>query len=168
VSEPHKRLKSYAILFDLDGTIIDIGHRLKHLRKPVPDWDAFYAAADSDDLIPGGAVIYNLIATQARMLGHAIKEGGHDAEIPFVDIITWRPERMRPQTIAWLATCGLIMPRALHMRADDDNRHGEAVKLDMFERHYDGKENVLAVFEDNPLVIRVFREIGIHCYQTAP
>ena len=154
-------MRAYAFLFDLDGVIADWRPRLKH--RDAGDWDTFYKEMPYDEVLPAGAVTYNLMATQCRILGHAIREKGLDADAPMVDIVTCRPEKMRAVTITWLASNGLIMPRNLHMRPDDDERPHHEIKLDMYRQFYEGKEAVMALFEDNLDIIQAFEAIGITC-----
>lgn len=160
--------KSYVILFDLDGTLADCTHRI-HLVKSNdhPDWERFWDECSKDQPIAAGAVIYNLLCTQAMILGRQIKEGGIDADIPFVDIMTGRPEKLRGETIAWLTYSGLLMPRALHMRPDGDHRPDSVLKIELYERLYKDKETVLAVFEDRERCVKAWRTTGIPCFQVA-
>jgi len=43
------------IIFDLDGTLALIGHRVHHITSEKPDWTAFYTAC-ADDL-PNSPII---------------------------------------------------------------------------------------------------------------
>ena len=174
---------NYVILFDLDGVIADWSHRLPYIQlnkldadtpidlspandpKPYADWDAFYAAMPDDPIIEAGATLYNLLATQCLVLGHAIREKQIEADTPFIDLISCRPEKMRQVTLDWLNKNELIMPRNLHLRADNDDRPHWRIKLDMYEQFYEGRETVLVVFEDNAETIAAFRGMGITCYQ---
>lgn len=160
-----KRLKSYAILFDLDGVIADWRRRLQH--RDNGDWETFYKEMPYDELLPAGAVVYNLMATQCRILGHAIHEKGLDADVPMVDIVTCRPEKMRSVTVAWLVSNGLVMPRNLHMRPDDDERPHHEIKADMYRQFYQKRgESVLVLFEDNTETIEAFEKLGVPCVHT--
>jgi hypothetical protein len=155
------KLRSYAILFDLDGVIADWRRRL-HYRDE-GDWDRFYAEMQYDEPLPGGAIVYNLLAMQCRLLGRGIHEKGLDVDVPMVDIVTCRPEKMRATTVAWLASNGMVMPRNLHMRPDGDERPPAEIKLDMYRQFYADRESVLALFEDNAETIAAFEAIGIAC-----
>lgn len=39
-------------LFDIDGTVADVSHRLRHIQKQPKDWRAFFAAVQDDLPIP--------------------------------------------------------------------------------------------------------------------
>jgi hypothetical protein len=49
-------------VFDIDGVVADVRHRLHHLDRP-KSWPAFFAAADQDTVLPEGA---RLVADLAR------------------------------------------------------------------------------------------------------
>ncbi len=40
-------------VFDMDGVVADVRHRLHHLRRQ--NWSRFFAAADADPLLAEGA-----------------------------------------------------------------------------------------------------------------
>jgi hypothetical protein len=150
--------KGYVILFDIDGVLAE--------RQEFPDLDAFYAALPTMQGIPAGVVLFNLLTTQAQIVGHAIIHGKiMGAEIPFVDLITCRKESSREATMKWCDEIGMIVPRKMLMRADDDHRPHKEIKMDMYERYYKDKEEVLVLFEDNIETIKAFRDIGITVYQ---
>ncbi len=159
-------MKSYVFLVDLDGVMADWSHRLPLIHQEQPDWEAFYAAMPADPVIPAGCVLFNFLVTQSQIIGHAIAAGNvHGAEVPFVDVVTCRPERTRQVTMEWFTANGLLAPRHMHMREDMDTRPHHIIKLDMYRQHYDGKEEVLVLFEDNTDTIKAFRDIGITVYQ---
>ena len=159
-------MKSYVFLIDLDGVLADWSHRLPLIQQEPEDREAFYAAMANDPVIPAGCVLFNMLVTQAQIIGHAISAGNvTGAEVPFVDIITCRPERTRDTTMVWFEANGLLAPRRMHMREDLDTRPHSVIKMEMYEKYYKGKEEVLVLFEDNADTIKAFRDIGITVYQ---
>ena len=156
---------SYVIIFDLDGTLADHSGRLKHLTADNSGWDKYFAHIEEDEVVVAGAVIFNLLATQCRQLGHLIKEKKLEAETPFVDILTGRPEKYRAQTLEWLVRQGFLMPRAIHMRPEGDFRQDAVLKIEMYEQIYKDKETVLAVFEDRERCVKAWRAAGVPCFQ---
>ena len=167
-------MSAYAIIFDLDGCLADWSHRLHYIEikgpvmdpKPNADWDAFYDAMPDDPVLPG-AVLYNLLVNQSRFLQRQVALGKGSFDVPVVDILTCRPEKMRAVTESWFERNGLLKPRAMHMRADDDDRPHAEIKLEMYRQHYLGKEEVIAVFDDNPDIIAAFRSAGVMAYHVA-
>ena len=154
-------MAGYAILWDLDQCIADWSHRLP-LRE-AGNWTDFYAEIPNDPTLPG-AVLWNLLANQARMLEQAVIQKALNIDYPVLDVLTCRPERMREATVKWFEDNGLLQPRVMHMRRDDDIRPPQEIKVEMWRKHYEGVEEVLALFEDNADTIEAFREIGITCY----
>ena len=181
-------MNAYALIFDIDGCIADWSHRLHYIRDfevkgmralgglqvnqdrwyplPNPDLDAFYAAMPDDPVLPG-AVIYNLLVNQSRYLHRQVSLGKVSAEWPAVDVISCRPEKTRAVTVEWFERNGLLQPRAMHMRADDDDRPHAEIKLEIYKEFYLGREEVVALFDDNAETIAAFREVGVPCYQVS-
>lgn len=119
-------------VFDVDGVVADVRHRLHHLEGR-RDWRRFFAAAADDPLLPEGAV---LVADLAR---------GHE-----VVWLTGRPNRLRAVTRDWLVDHGL--PAAeLHLRPDGDYRPARAVKLDVLRRL--APRRIEAFVDDDPEVV---------------
>lgn len=48
----------------------------------------------------------------------------------------------------------------LYMRAPGDMRKDSVVKRELYEAHIKGKYNVVAIFDDRPQVLRLWRELG--------
>lgn len=164
----------YALIFDLDGVLADWSHRRYHYGTDWSDNSPDMLASrevgnlliPNDEPIGAGVVLFNMLITQAHIIGRAIVGSGlDDAQVPFVDILTCRPNRLREVTVKWMNDKGLLAPRALHMRADDDHRPHEVIKMEMYEKFYKGKEDVMVLFEDNERTIKAFREAGITVYQ---
>jgi hypothetical protein len=97
-------------VFDIDGVVADVRHRLHHLDRP-RSWGAFFDEAADDPLLPQGA---SLVADLAR---------AHD-----VVWLTGRPEWLRGVTAQWLAAHGLPAGE-LHMRPSADRRPARVFKL---------------------------------------
>jgi phosphoglycolate phosphatase-like HAD superfamily hydrolase len=74
-----------AVVFDMDGVLSDASGRQHFLEGPRMQWDAFFEACGEDALI-----------TSAATLGHLL-----DPRLTVI-LLTARPHRVRPQTLAWL------------------------------------------------------------------
>lgn len=101
-----------AVVLDLDGVLAGTRHREHHLRRRPRDWDAFFAAADADPLLPEGAAV----AREAVGRGRAVV------------YLSGRPERTRAATLAWLERHGLP-PGPVVLRPDGDRRPARVVKV---------------------------------------
>jgi phosphoglycolate phosphatase-like HAD superfamily hydrolase len=131
----------YAVV-DIDGVVADVRHRLHHIERSPKDWDAFFAAAVDDPLLPEGkAVVDELVAS------------GHE-----LVWLTGRPERCRRDTVAWLERVGLPAAR-LHMRRDGDRRPARQTKLGVL-RMLAARRPVAVMVDDDDLVARTVRAAG--------
>lgn len=144
-------------LFDIDGTVADLSHRLHHIAPayddfgnlPPKDWTAFYAACHLDTPIPH-------IVELAKMLGKC-------APIVFV---SGRSDECRPATEVWLNR-EIAIWDALYMRKAGDHRPDNLIKIEMLAQiRADGYEPIMA-FEDRNQVVKMWRERGIPCAQVA-
>jgi hypothetical protein len=102
-------------VFDIDGVVADVRHRLHHLRRP-GRWSQFFRAAGEDPLLAEGAA---LVADLSRE---------HD-----IVWLTGRPDWLRDTTVAWLTEHGLPGTE-LHMRPDGDYRPARIFKLGVLRR----------------------------------
>ena len=135
------------VIFDLDGTLADCGHRLHHLRKEPRDKDRFSAECWLDTPIP-----------HALDLLHSLSKAGHR-----IELWTARREEQREATRLWLEKRGVgSCYQVLKMKP-----HGDPV------RDHDLKERWLKeldwppdlVFEDRQRVVDMWRRNGVPCYQ---
>jgi phosphoglycolate phosphatase-like HAD superfamily hydrolase len=138
-----------AYLFDIDGTIADLSHRLHHITNAPKDWPAFYAGCGRDTPIE-----------HICDLAHALWS---KAAIVFV---SGRSDECREQTVAWMRDHKVPMTR-LYMRAAGDHREDNVVKSELLDRLIaDGFEPIMA-FDDRNQVVKMWRERGIPCAQVA-
>jgi phosphoglycolate phosphatase-like HAD superfamily hydrolase len=128
-------------VFDIDGVLADVRHRLHHLEARPQRWERFFQAAGRDPLLEEGA----------RRLRDAL--AGHD-----VLYLTGRPERTRRLTERWLAGHGLPTGPLL-MRADDDVRPARYLKRSVLRRLARTRE-VVSVLDDDPAVVAVLAADG--------
>ena len=119
-------------VFDVDGVVADVRHRLHHLQRR-GSWSAFFAAADRDPLLPEGA---ELVADLGR---------AHD-----IVWLTGRPEWLRQVTTDWLARHNLPSGE-LHLRPSGDYRPAPRFKLGVL-RALAGR-GIAAVIDDDEEVV---------------
>jgi len=128
-------------VFDIDGVLADVRHRLHHLEARPQRWERFFQAADRDPLLAEGAD--RLHAAQAD----------HD-----VIYLTGRPERSRRLTERWLRHHDLP-DRPLVMRADDDHRPARWMKREVL-RTLSATRDIVSVLDDDPAVVAVLEADG--------
>jgi phosphoglycolate phosphatase-like HAD superfamily hydrolase len=126
-------------VFDIDGVVADVRHRLHHLNG-WRAWDSFFADADQDPLLPEGA---QLVADLSRQ---------HE--------IVWlsgRPEWLRGVTREWL-TDHHLPDGELYLRPYQDYRPAPAFKLDVLHRL--APRGIAAVIDDDDEVIQAALDAG--------
>lgn len=127
-------------VFDIDGVVADVRHRLHHLhgRK---SWSGFFRAAGADRLLePGARLVHDLGAE-------------HD-----IVWLTGRPEWLREVTASWLDEHGLP-PGDLFLRPDGDYRPACAYKLGVLRRLRE-RRTIAAFIDDDPEVVAVAQSAG--------
>jgi phosphoglycolate phosphatase-like HAD superfamily hydrolase len=135
-------------IFDIDGTLADLSHRLHHITGETKDWDAFFAACERD------APIEHMCDVARTLLTHST-----------IVFASGRSDAVRSQTETWLADRRLY--GAVYMRRAGDHRHDDIVKGELIDRIIaDGFEPIL-VFEDRQRVVDMIRKRGIPCAQVA-
>lgn len=136
-------------IFDLDGTLADLSHRLHLIQKDPKDWDAFFDACEDDTPIE-------------HMCRLAYRLGLYDGIV----IASGRSSRVRLKTENWFRRTNTFYD-ALYMRADGDHRPDDVVKLELLERiRAEGWDPIMA-FEDRDRVVAMWRNAGIPCAQVA-
>ena len=129
------------VVFDIDGVLADVRHRLHLVEGRRKDWDAFFAAAPADPPLPDGVQLAQGLADASR-----------------IAYVTGRPQRYRRDTELWLRQHGL--PRGeLLMRAEGDRRPARQVKPQLLARLAQ-KGPIAAVVDDDPAVCAALREAG--------
>ena len=119
-------------VFDIDGVVADVRHRLHHLDWPV-SWRGFFQEADADPLLAEGARL--------------VADLGSEHEIVW---LTGRPEWLRDVTENWLARHGL--PDAeVHLRPVHEHRPARLYKLGVLRRL--APRGIAALIDDDPEVV---------------
>lgn len=147
------------IVFDIDGTLADIRHRLKWVSGEVKDWDRFYQDVRQDGVIEPIAELFLLTCIG---LGH------YDIAYNMrVICITGRPERTRAATLKWFREKIGPEPDAIYMRKDHDFRPDVEIKREWVEKLREEGHNFILAFEDRDRVVKMYRDLGIQCCQVA-
>jgi hypothetical protein len=129
-------------VFDVDGVLADVRHRLHHVERKPKNWPAFFAAMDADTPLAVGVSLVQRYADE-----------GHE-----VAYLTGRNESYRALTVAWLQRHGLPDGR-LVMRRNDDRRPARVFKPQALSRiARDGQ--IVAVVDDDRAVVDVLRHEG--------
>lgn len=129
-------------VFDVDGVVADVRHRLRHIARQPKDWARFFSAADRDPPLSEGT---DLVHHYAR---------DHD-----LVWLTGRPEWLRPVTERWFTRHGLPAGRLL-MRPEDDRRPARDYKLGQLRKlARDG--DIAVIVDDDPAVVKRLTNEGL-------
>jgi hypothetical protein len=139
---PSDAARSSIVVFDIDGVLADVRHRLHFLQHRPKDWDGFFAAATGDSVLePGRDAV--LLAAQAH-------------EIVY---LTGRPRSLERVTRDWLASAGLPDGR-LFMRRHSDRRPARQVKVEVL-RSLSLEHEIVMVIDDDAAVVDAIRAISL-------
>lgn len=134
------------VVFDLDGTLADISHRVHYVRNGRRDWDAFFKECVHD-----------------RGVGHVIETfHAHLAAGHKVRIWSARSDVVRAETEQWLSDMGIDPCFLQHMRAAGDNTPDAALKRHWLNQE---RERPDLVYDDRQRVVDMWRAEGIPCFQ---
>jgi hypothetical protein len=135
----------HAVVFDIDGVLSDAAGRQHFLELGRRDWRAFFEACGDDPLVEEIARLVELL----------------DPSLTVV-LLTGRPLRVQPQTLAWLERYGLRWD-LLVMRDRGQYAHVRDFKrLAVTQLRSYGFDLRLAL-EDDPRNHAMFVEEGIPC-----
>lgn len=122
-------------VFDIDGVLADVRHRLHHIESGRRDWDGFFASVSGDPALADGC----------EAVRQAVESG------LAVIYLTGRPERCRVDTVQWLREHSLPEGELI-MRRDSDRRPARILKVDALRRIADQAEVAYVVDDDADVV----------------
>lgn len=131
-------LPKQAIIVDLDGTLADIGD-----RSPYNTDEVMYDKLNK--------VIYRLIMKYKR-------DGYH------ILVVTGRPIACSTDTIEWL-NMNHVPFDMLVMRPEGDKQQDITLKHRAYNQYIKNEYDVEFVLEDRSRVVRMWRSIGLICFQ---
>ncbi len=129
-------------VFDIDGVVADVRHRLHLLERRPKDWAGFFAAAAGDSSLIEG--IDRVLAAVA------------DHEIVW---LTGRPNSLRAVTRDWLADRGLPVTELI-MRGHRDFRPAPVLKVAELTTLRDSGRQVELFVDDDARVIAAAEKAG--------
>lgn len=159
------------IIFDIDGTLLDISHRLKYIKQTPKNWKAFRDPKQKRWDEPIMSVIRIATALMHSPYPHN--------RIIFA---SGRSESERADTVRSLSRWflldgwqGIYNPEdfgegftventpthAFYLRKDKDYRKDTIVKAEMYDQMVADGYKPEMVFDDRPSVIRMWRELGL-------
>lgn len=138
------------VIFDLDGTLADITHRLHHIKGEKQDWGSFFRACDKDTPVEPICRLFRWLRLGAvRMV-----------------IVSGRSDEVRGKTQRWLEENQLGY-HDLIMRNQGDYRPDEVVKEGILDMLIDEGHEIAFTVDDRQKVVDMWRRRGITCLQCA-
>jgi hypothetical protein len=137
------------VIFDIDGTLLNIEHRLKFIKKSPKDWKSFRDPKQKhwdEPIVP----VINLMS--------ALYFGGET-----VILCSGRTLSEKEDTLNSLKsyTGEWIYDIPSYFRNDGDFREDTVVKSELLDAMYTHDFEPTMVFDDRPSVIRMWRERGL-------
>ena len=141
------------VIFDVDGTLMDITHRRKFVDgSQKKDWKTFLDPIIMQGDTPNWPV---------RDIAIALKRAGVE-----IVIVSARNERHREVTELQLKTAGVEFAH-LFLREDEDFRADDEFKQDVLDALRNNGWNPDLVFDDRNRVVSMWRANGVPCFQVA-
>lgn len=138
-----------AVVFDIDGVLSDAAGRQHFLEGGAggggKDWDGFFAACGDDPLIEEVGRLLGLLDPTVQVV-----------------LLTGRPLRVQPQTLAWLERYQLRWD-LLVMRDFGDYSAATEFKRRTVAQLRQLDFDLQLAFEDDPRNLEMFRAEGIPC-----
>ena len=128
-----------AVIFDIDGVLSDAAGRQHFLEHGRRDWASFFEACGDDPVIEEVARLLELLDPSLAVI-----------------LLTGRPHRVQPQTLAWLKRYGLRWD-LLVMRSAGDYAQVTGFKQSVVERPTGRGFDLRLAFEDDPVQPRHVR-----------
>ena len=137
------------VIFDLDGTLANIDHRLHFINQAPKDWHGFSKTCSADS--PKQAVIQT--AKALHQFGHPLW------------ILSGRSASVERETRAWLKQYGIPYNKLLMRPINNFIPDHELKRLWISEYHL--KSRTLCTYDDRQKVVDMWREEGFECFQVA-
>lgn len=149
--------KKPCYIFDIDGTLANITHRVGYIANKPKNWAAFERGIKDD--VPNKFVVD---------LYHRLNECRHSETETAFDIIlcSGRGEQNRKVTEEWMNKHGIEYD-ALYMRGLKDYRRDDQVKPELWKQIEEDGYEILAMFDDRQQVVDKARELGYKVFQVA-
>jgi len=134
-----------AVIFDIDGVLSDAAGRQHFLEHGRRDWASFFEACGNDPVIEEVARLLELLDPSLAVI-----------------LLTGRPFRVHPQTVAWLKRYGLRWD-LLVMRSRGDYAQVTDFKQAVVEELRAHGFDLRLAFEDDPSNHAMYVAAGVPC-----
>ena len=129
-------------MFDIDGVVADVHHRLHHLQHRPKSWAAFFGSMAEDVPLTEGVTR----VAEAMDAGFEVR------------YLTGRPERYRSVTEEWIQE--FAHPAPVTMRPNSDRRPARVWKAAVLVGWRRSGTMIERVVDDDPQVVSELRALG--------
>ena len=136
------RVRLPLAVFDIDGVLADVRHRLWTLESRPKDWHLFFALATQDAVLSQGLEAVEAELSRGRQVAY----------------VSGRPDHCREDTREWLTRHG-FPGASLHLRPITDRRPARLVKPELL-RALERDHLIVAVYDDDADVIATLNDLG--------
>jgi acid phosphatase class B len=143
-------MKKKAVIVDIDGTIADNRHRQHFLEGEKKDWDSFFSKVIDDEPIQITIEVVRALSERYRII-----------------FVTGRPEKCKGDTYKWLDDNYDLGDCIILFRKDGDFRPDHETKLETYRSVIEPIYDVKLVIDDRDKVVKMWRKIGLPCWQVA-
>ena len=137
------------IIFDVDGTLMNVDHRRHHVEQKPRDFDAF-----REDMT------YDTPNKDVVMMAKLLKEAGHS-----ILIATGRLAQDKALTLKQLRDAGVEYDAVFFRSVDEEYRPDHMVKEQMLEDMKEWGFNPTMAFDDRDRVVDMWRRNGLRVFQ---
>ena len=143
-------------LFDIDGTLLDITHRLKFLREKPKSWKAFRDPKQKrwDEPILPVITIFNALRAAGHNTIIVSARTKDEEEDTRNTLVQWIPGMFDPTE-----DMDYVIP--MYLRSVRDYRKDAVVKAEILKTIREDGYDPVMVFDDRPQVINMWHEQGL-------
>lgn len=149
--------KKNVVLFDLDGTLALIEHRMHLVSNGNSNWDEFFKQCINDSPnVPVIKMLQSLTITGAECI-----------------IVSARSAAVKEETLTWLRKyvvnqkIGILMPKLILRPIGDYTPDDELKAKWLSDGTLPDIKRILCVFDDRDKVVAMWRSLNINCFQVA-
>ena len=147
------------IIFDIDGTLLNIQHRVHHLHKTPPDWKSFNGSMEGDSPIPEMVQLLQILGNERG--NRLIFCSGRGEESRAIT------EKQISRLLSSISDEVNSKAINLYLRGVDDFREDPVIKSDLYDQILEDGFKPTIVFDDRESVVKMWRGRGLRCLQVA-
>ena len=155
--------KDMDMIFDIDGTLVDITHRLHFIKNKPKNWEKFYEEIKNDRIIEEmGLLLNTIILNPSNRV--VFCTGRHEKYRETTEI---QISEITNQQLPLVNNKTEESPFPLYMRKNNDFRPDYEVKSEILDSLIKDGFQPKLVFDDRTSVVEMWRSRGIRCLQVS-